>query len=314
MKSNFKDNFINLPILITGHVNPDGDAIGSALALKLLLDSMQIDSTVSFDITGDLPSNLNHLPYDLITTPQVDSFDTVFVFDCGNSSRLGDLEEIVLNSSKVVVVDHHIDPTFGDIQIIDPKAASTTQVLYRIFKEEELPISKEIADCLMTGLITDTGRFQYSNTNAEVFAIASDLMDRGSQLSLISENIYGSIELNALKLQSEIINRLILDTDLKFIYSVVYQEDYEKFNTTPAETDSLIDVVRLAKESEIALLLKEQIDGSFKGSLRSRTEFNVQQLASFFNGGGHKAASGFSSVSTVDDIILNIKNEIRKQI
>ncbi|MDC3231206.1 bifunctional oligoribonuclease/PAP phosphatase NrnA [Acidimicrobiia bacterium] len=314
MKSNFKENFINLPILITGHVNPDGDAIGSALALKLLLDSMQIDSTVSFDITGDLPSNLNHLPYDLITTPQVDSFDTVFVFDCGNSSRLGDLEEIVLNSSKVVVVDHHIDPTFGDIQIIDPKAASTTQVLYRIFKEEELPISKEIADCLMTGLITDTGRFQYSNTNAEVFAIASDLMDRGSQLSLISENIYGSIELNALKLQSEIINRLILDTDLKFIYSVVYQEDYEKFNTTPAETDSLIDVVRLAKESEIALLLKEQIDGSFKGSLRSRTEFNVQQLASFFNGGGHKAASGFSSDSTVDDIILNIKNEIRKQI
>ena len=314
MKSNFKDNFINLPILITGHVNPDGDAIGSALALKLLLDSMQIDSTVSFDITGDLPSNLNHLPYDLITTPQVDSFDTVFVFDCGNSSRLGDVEEIVLNSSKVVVVDHHIDPTFGDIQIIDPKAASTTQVLYRIFKEEALPISKEIADCLMTGLITDTGRFQYSNTNAEVFAIASDLMDRGSQLSLISENIYGSIELNALKLQSEIINRLILDTDLKFIYSVVYQEDYEKFNTTPAETDSLIDVVRLAKESEIALLLKEQIDGSFKGSLRSRTEFNVQQLASFFNGGGHKAASGFSSDSTVDDIILNIKNEIRKQI
>ena len=314
MKSKFKDNFINLPILITGHVNPDGDAIGSALALKLLLDSMQIDSTVSFDITGDLPSNLNHLPYDLITTPQVDSFDTVFVFDCGNSSRLGDLEEIVLNSSKVVVVDHHIDPTFGDIQIIDPKAASTTQVLYRIFKEEELPISKEIADCLMTGLITDTGRFQYSNTNAEVFAIASDLMDRGSQLSLISENIYGSIELNALKLQSEIINRLILDTDLKFIYSVVYQEDYEKFNTTPAETDSLIDVVRLAKESEIALLLKEQIDGSFKGSLRSRTEFNVQQLASFFNGGGHEAASGFSSDSTVDDIILNIKNEIRKQI
>ena len=184
MKNNFKDNFTNLPILITGHVNPDGDAIGSALALKLLLDSMNIDSTVSFDFTGDLPSNLNHLPYNLITTPQVDSFDTVFVFDCGNSSRLGDLEELVLNSSKVVVVDHHIDPTFGDVQIIDPKAASTTQVLYRIFKEEELPISKEIADCLMTGLITDTGRFQYSNTNAEVFAIASDLMDRGSQLSL----------------------------------------------------------------------------------------------------------------------------------
>ena len=314
MRNNFKDNFNNAPIMITGHINPDGDAIGSALALKLLLDSMDIVSTVAFDITGNLPSNLNHLPYNLITTPTEESYKTVFVFDCGNSSRLGKLEPIVLNSEKVVVVDHHIDPTFGDLQIIDPKAASTTQVLYRVFKEEGLIISKDMADCLMTGLITDTGRFQYSNTDEEVFTIAADLMSLGSNLSMISEKIYGSIELNALKLQSSIIDRLELDEELKFIYSIVYQDDYQKFNTTPEETDSLIDVVRLAKESEIALLLKEQIDGTFKGSLRSRTQFNVQQVAAFFEGGGHKAASGFSSNLSIDEIIHNIKNEIRKQI
>ena len=314
MRNNFKDNFNNGPIMITGHINPDGDAIGSALALKLLLDSMDIVSTVAFDITGNLPSNLNHLPYNLITTPTEESYKTVFVFDCGNSSRLGKLEPIVLNSEKVVVVDHHIDPTFGDLQIIDPKAASTTQVLYRVFKEEGLIISKDMADCLMTGLITDTGRFQYSNTDEEVFTIAADLMSLGSNLSMISEKIYGSIELNALKLQSSIIDRLELDEELKFIYSIVYQDDYQKFNTTPEETDSLIDVVRLAKESEIALLLKEQIDGTFKGSLRSRTQFNVQQVAAFFEGGGHKAASGFSSNLSIDEIIHNIKNEIRKQI
>ena len=314
MKNNFKDNFNNAPIMITGHINPDGDAIGSALALKLLLDSMDIVSTVAFDITGNLPSNLNHLPYNLITTPTEESYKTVFVFDCGNSSRLGKLEPIVLNSEKVVVVDHHIDPTFGDLQIIDPKAASTTQVLYRVFKEEGLIISKDMADCLMTGLITDTGRFQYSNTDEEVFTIAADLMSLGSNLSMISEKIYGSIELNALKLQSAIIDRLELDEELKFIYSIVYQEDYKKFNTTPEETDSLIDVVRLAKESEIALLLKEQVDGTYKGSLRSRTQFNVQQLAAFFEGGGHKAASGFSSNLSIDEIINNVKNEIRKQI
>ena len=314
MNNNFKDHFYETPILITGHINPDGDAIGSALALKLLLTSMNIEATVSFDITGDLPSNLDHLPYKLITTPTEKRYKTVFVFDCGNSSRLGSLEELVLNSDKVVVVDHHIDPTFGDLQMIDPKAASTTQVLYRILKDEELEISKEIADCLMTGLITDTGRFQYSNTDAEVFTIASDLMSLGANLSLISEKIYGSIELNALKLQSAVIDRLELDQDLRFIYSIVYQDDYKKFNTTSSETDSLIDVVRLAKESNIALLLKEQNDGTFKGSLRSRTDFNVQQLASFFDGGGHKAASGFSTNLSIDEIIKNVKNEIRKQI
>ena len=314
MNNNFKDHLYETPILITGHINPDGDAIGSALALKLLLTSMNIEATVSFDITGDLPSNLDHLPYKLITTPTEKRYKTVFVFDCGNSSRLGSLEELVLNSDKVVVVDHHIDPTFGDLQMIDPNAASTTQVLYRILKDEELEISKEIADCLMTGLITDTGRFQYSNTDAEVFTIAADLMSLGANLSLISEKIYGSIELNALKLQSAVIDRLELDQDLMFIYSIVYQDDYKKFNTTSSETDSLIDVVRLAKESNIALLLKEQNDGSFKGSLRSRTDFNVQQLASFFDGGGHKAASGFSTNLSIDEIIKNVKNEIRKQI
>ena len=314
MNNNFKDHLYETPILITGHINPDGDAIGSALALKLLLTSMNIEATVSFDITGELPSNLDHLPYKLITTPSEKKYKTVFVFDCGNSSRLGSLEELVLNSEKVVVVDHHIDPTFGDLQMIDPKAASTTQVLYRIFKDEDFEISKEIADCLMTGLITDTGRFQYSNTDAEVFTIAADLMSLGANLSLISEKIYGSIELNALKLQSAVIDRLELDQDLRFIYSIVYQDDYKKFNTTSSETDSLIDVVRLAKESNIALLLKEQNDGSFKGSLRSRTDFNVQQLASFFDGGGHKAASGFSTNLSIDEIIKNVKNEIRKQI
>ena len=314
MKNSFKDNFNNSPILITGHINPDGDAIGSALALKLLLDSMDVVSTVAFDITGNLPSNLNHLPYELITTATEESYKTVFVFDCGNPSRLGKLEPLVLNSDKVVVVDHHIDPTFGDLQIIDSKAASTTQVLYRVFKDEGLIITKDIADCLMTGLITDTGRFQYSNTDEEVFTIAADLMSLGSNLSMISEKIYGSIEINALKLQSAIIDRLEINKELKFIYSIVYQEDYKKFNTTPEETDSLIDVVRLAKESEIALLLKEQVDGTYKGSLRSRTQFNVQQLAAFFEGGGHKAASGFSSNLSIDEIINNVKNEIRKQI
>ena len=164
---------------------------------------------------------------------------------------------------------------------------------------------------LLTGLIKYNGFFQYPNTTSEVFNIASELLKIGADLALISENIYGSIEFNALKLQSEIINRIVLENDIQFTYSIVYQDDYKKYKIDPEETDFLIDVVRLVKDANIALLLKEQSDGSYKGSLRSRNNFNVQALASIFDGGGHKAASGFSSTLSEKEIIEKIKNAIK---
>ena len=252
------------PILITGHINPDGDALGASFCLKILFDKEDIEADINFDIQNKLPSNLDHLPYHLITNNMKDSYETVFVFDCGNPSRLGKYEEVILKASNIIVIDHHIDPTFGTVQIVDSEAASTTQVLYRQLIEEGYAIDKAMANCLLTGLITDTGRFQYPNTTSEVFNIASELLKIGADLALISENIYGSIEFNALKLQSEIINRIVLEKEIQFTYSIVYQEDYKKYNIDPEETDFLIDVVRLVKDANIALLLKEQSDGSFK--------------------------------------------------
>ena len=302
------------PIFITGHVNPDGDALGASFCLKILLNKENIEADINFDILNKLPSNLDHLPYELITKKLQSSYETVFVFDCGNPGRLGRYEDIVLKAKNIIVIDHHINPTFGSLQIVDSDAASTTQVLYRQLLKEKYEIDKDMADCLLTGLITDTGRFQYPNTTIEVFNIASELLKKGADISSISENIYGSIEFNALKLQSEIINRIIFDEDIKFTYSTIYQKDYKKYNIDAEETDFLIDVVRLVRGADIALLLKEQVDGTFKGSLRSRNNFNVQELSAIFNGGGHKAASGFSSTSSEEDIIKIIKNEIRTKL
>ena len=237
----------------------------------------------------------------------------MFVFDCGNSQRLGVLENIALNSKNIVVVDHHIDPSFGDIQVIDPTAASTTQVLYREIISSDIEIDKNIANCLMTGLITDTGRFQYSNTDYEVFQIASKLMVSGAELTSISDNIYGSIPMNAIKLQSEVLNRIELFDDEELVISYVLHEDYKKYNIESSEIDFLIDSIRLVKESKVALLLKEQEDKSFKGSLRSRTNLDVQQIASLFGGGGHKAASGFSTTLSMEEITTKVKNAIRSQ-
>ena len=311
MNDKISNYFDKGPIFITGHINPDGDALGASFCLKLLLDNENIDADIDFDIATSLPTNLDHLPYELITKNIKTSYETVFIFDCGNPSRLGKYEDIVLKANNIIVIDHHIDPTFGTLQIVDPNAASTTQVLFRQLVKEKYVINKAMADCLLTGLITDTGRFQYPNTTTEVFTIASELLSNGADLSSISENIYGSIEFNALKLQSEIINRIEFEKDIQFTYSTIYQNDYKKYNISPEETDFMIDVVRLVKGANIALLLKEQVDGSFKGSLRSRNNFNVQEIASIFNGGGHKAASGFSSELSEQEIIEKIKNAIR---
>jgi len=311
MNDKISNYFDKGPIFITGHINPDGDALGASFCLKLLLDNENIDADIDFDIATSLPTNLDHLPYELITKNIKSSYETVFIFDCGNPSRLGKYEDIVLKANNIIVIDHHIDPTFGTLQIVDPNAASTTQVLFRQLVKEKYVINKTMADCLLTGLITDTGRFQYPNTTTEVFTIASELLSNGADLSSISENIYGSIEFNALKLQSEIINRIEFEKDIQFTYSTIYQNDYKKYNISPEETDFMIDVVRLVKGANITLLLKEQVDGSFKGSLRSRNNFNVQEIASIFNGGGHKAASGFSSELSEQEIIEKIKNEIR---
>jgi len=312
--TNLISNIKNKSILITGHINPDGDALGSALAFALLLKKEKISVDVAFDIKSALPSNLNHLPFELISDNTKEMYDVVYVFDCGNSSRLGNIEKIVLNSKHIVVVDHHINPTFGDLQIIDSKAASTTQVLFREIKKLNLDIDSTVATCLMTGLITDTGRFQYSNTNSEVFQMAAELMNYGANLTLISENIYGTLELNAMKLQSEIISRIEVFEVEKLVVSYVLQSDYRKFKIQEQETDFLIDTIRLVKSSEVALLLKEQNDGAFKGSLRSRNSIDVQKIASSFDGGGHKAASGFSTKLDIKSCINKIRNEIQRQI
>jgi phosphoesterase RecJ-like protein len=138
-------------------------------------------------------------------------------------------------------------------------------------------------------------------------------MQNGAELTFISDNIYSSIPMNAVKLQSEVLNRISLFEKEELVVSYILQEDYENYNIESSETDFLIDSIRLVKEAKVALLLKEQEDRSFKGSLRSRTDLDVQQIASLFGGGGHKAASGFSTSLSMEEIITKVKNAIRSQ-
>jgi len=304
-------------ILITGHVNPDGDALGSGLALKLIFNELGYTSIIAYDFPEKISDELSFLPIDQLFDYKSNSFITPFdvaiVFDCGDAKRLGTLENYVNNSSSIYVIDHHLGEKFGTHREVDSTAASTTQVLYRILNREKVKINSEVATCLLTGLITDTGRFQYPNTSEEVFTIASQLLKFGANLSLITESIYGSVHLNALKLQAQIINRIEIIEEVKLSFSYVLQDDYLTYDTLQEDTDFLIDVVRLPKDSNAALLVKEQKDGSYKGSLRSRGKIDVQEIASSFGGGGHKAAAGFSTNLKREDILIKVADGIRLQ-
>ncbi len=302
-------------ILVTGHVNPDGDALGSGLAMKLVLDNLGYFTSISFDYINKISEDLSFLPIEHLTTFDSinENYDLSIVFDCGDPKRLGKLEHKVLESKSIYIIDHHLEQSFGTHFEIDSNAASTTQVLYRMFIKEKLLINPLIATCLLTGLITDTGRFQYSNTSSEVFDIASALLELGADLTLITESIYGSVNSGALQLQAEVIQRLAIISEVKLSYSYVLHEDYTKHKTIPEETDFLIDVVRLPKETNVAILLKEQEDGTYKGSLRSRGGIDVQAVASLFNGGGHKAAAGFNTDLKPDEILDKVSNAIRSQ-
>ena len=304
-------------ILITGHVNPDGDALGSGLALKLVFNDLGYSSTIAYDFPVKISDELSFLPISNLSSYDskylANVFDVAIVFDCGDSKRLGSLENLVNNSKSIYVIDHHLGQEFGTHQEVDSNAASTTQVLYRILYREKIEINPVVATCLLTGLITDTGRFQYPNTTEEVFDIASQLLKLGANLPLITESIYGSVNHNALKLQAEIITRIVLIKEFNLSFSYVLNDDYVKYNTKQEDTDFLIDVVRLPKESNVALLLKEQKDGIYKGSLRSRGEIDVQAIASSLGGGGHKAAAGFSTNLKREDILIKVTDAIRLQ-
>lgn len=296
-------------VAISCHQGPDGDALGSALGFGLAAQGAGKDVSVSFSEPFVVPDNLAFLPSDLLVEP--DEFpaepEVMVVFDTADQSRLGSLVPISKAAGTLIVIDHHItNAGFGDINLIDPEAGASALIACRLLDRLGWPMSAEIATCLYVGLVTDTGRFQYSNTSPELLRTAADLVEAGADPAMIGRQIYESVPFGFLSVAAAVTGRAVLEPDKDFVWSILYDEDLVRAGLDPSAVPGLIDEIRIVREAETACLVKD-VEGPVEVSLRSRTHVDVGAIASAAGGGGHARAAGFTFDGSVDEAVALVR-------
>lgn len=285
-------------ILIISHRKPDADTLGSAISLKFWLIKMEKEADLA---CIDKPSSaFDFLPLIKQFNTEFDlfSYDLLIFVDVGASYMTNFhlvYPELFNNRDKIINIDHHAsNDRFGFINLIDPAAASTTLMLYRFFKYLDFEISGDIATCLLAGLYGDTGSFKHGNTSAEVLSAASDLINHGAQIGLITSSMFKSTKISTLRLWGKVFENIRL-TDDKVVIGVVKEQDFKRTNTSADQLSGVIDYLNMVPGSRFAILLSEDNRGNVKGSLRTRSEsLDLSRIAATFGGGGHARASGFT--------------------
>jgi len=295
------------------HVGPDGDALGSMLGLALAMAARGKTVTASFGSPYVIPPSLSFLPADLLVPPDQfpDSPELMILLDTGSLERVGELARNAESAATTLVIDHHVTNSgFGDIALVDPGAAATGELVYEILGELGWELTPDIALCLLTALITDTGRFQYSNTTPRTLEIAADLVAAGAEPNVIGRHVYEEAPFGYLKAAAAALARARLDPELRVVSTYLTSDDIEGAGITWDDTENLIDLLRLAVEADTAVLAKAYPDKRVKVSLRSRGDTDVGALAAGLGGGGHRLAAGFTAEGDVDDVIGKVLESI----
>ncbi|MFV2000636.1 MAG: bifunctional oligoribonuclease/PAP phosphatase NrnA [Acidimicrobiia bacterium] len=298
---------------VVGHVGPDGDALGSMIGLSVAARAAGIEACASFAEPFVVPDEMSYLDTSTLVAPSVfpKDLDVGVVVDTSVPERVGSLVGALNKAQRLVVIDHHIsDGAWGDHVLIDRSAAATTELIYEIINELGWKLTDSVATALYTGIVTDTGRFQYSSTSPRTHAIAADLIRHGVKPDVIGQKLFEEASFGYYHVVSAVVGRAVLDEKHEFVWSVLMPQDLETAGIESYETDGLIDLVRMARGTEVACLLKVKKPGLVKGSLRSRGRVDVAALASNFGGGGHHNAAGFTSSEDPEVIIAKITTQL----
>jgi phosphoesterase RecJ-like protein len=298
---------------VVGHVGPDGDALGSMVALALAATENGKTGFASFAEPFVVPEEMSYLETSVLVAPSAfpTDLDLAVAVDTSVRHRVGSLAGAMEQATTLAVIDHHIsDGSWGDVVAIDPAAAATTELVYRILKQLDWAISQPVATALYTGLVTDTGRFQYSSTSPQTHEIAADLLACGVEPDVIGQKLFEETPFGYYAVAAAVLKRSIMDVDHEFVWSMLTMDDLEDAGVAYHEVDGLIDLVRMARGTQVACLLKEAKPGVIKGSLRSRGIVDVSAIAGTFGGGGHHNASGFTSSDSPADIVEQIVSQL----
>lgn len=300
-------------IALACHVGPDGDALGSMLGLAIAASNAGKDVVAGFGSPFVIPASLSFLPTRLLVPPGEfpESPELMVVLDAGSAERLGELGSHASKAGTVVVIDHHVtNEGFGHVSVVDPTAAATGEIVFAILRELDWKITPEVAMCLHTALVTDTGRFSYANTTPETLRIAAELVEAGAEPSVVGRHVYEEEPFGYLKAVAMAMDRAVLDPDLAVVSTWITHEDLDKAGIEWSDTENLIDLLRLASEADTAVLAKGHKDGRVKVSLRSRGDTDVGGLAAAMGGGGHRLAAGFTVEDDIETVIERVLSSI----
>lgn len=296
-------------IAISGHTNPDGDALGSALGLGLSLRARYPEKRIDFLLADDapVPRVYRFLSGSEEMVPARDFTECPDLFisvDVPTLERLNDASFVAQRSMKILTIDHHpAREEFADAVVRVPSAAAVGVLIEEFLEAAGIPVAPEVATCLLTGIVTDTGRFQYQNADPAAFACASRLVDAGAEPARIALEVYQSQRIQYLQLESIVMGRIRTISGGRVAYSYAYASDLEVCDVSSDECDGLVDVVRSVGGTEVCLFLKEVEPGVIRGNLRSKCAIDISPIARAFNGGGHAAASGFTFKGSIDQAI-----------
>jgi bifunctional oligoribonuclease and PAP phosphatase NrnA len=294
--------------LLTTHEGPDGDALGSLLAMHHLLGQLGKDSVMFLTAKEfPLPIEYRFLPLEeVFHEPPADMRDRIVVFlDCGNIDRMP-VDFLANDGHRVVNVDHHHDNTrFGDVNLVDTEASSTAEIVFELARELGVELTREMASALYVGLVTDTGRFMYENTDARSHRIAAELIEAGVDVSDTYRRLYESVPLEKLKLVARALEAIEQPCEgLSITY--ITEADYEETGSGEEMTEGIIDYLRSLDGTRVAAVIRElgsRGRAARKVSLRSQGEVDVSAIARENGGGGHVRAAGFSSDLEKDAIV-----------
>jgi phosphoesterase RecJ-like protein len=279
---------------IVGHVRPDGDCVGSELAIAYALKNE--GKKVTCWNEDPMPDKLKFLdPDKLLARPHRDEeFDCVIATDCASFERLGKCGPAVEKRKVLINIDHHQSNTrYGDLNWISAREASTGELIYKLLRAAGWPITPEIADCLFTAVSTDTGSFQYATTKPLTYHTAGELVQRGANLAKICDEVYQSHPLSRVRLLRHLYSKFRLTHNDKIAYLWLKKKDFARAGADKEESEGLIDHIRDIKPVEIACVFEELEPELTRISLRSKLDHvNVNEIAAHFGGGGHKAAAG----------------------
>ncbi|MDQ4132774.1 MAG: DHH family phosphoesterase [Actinomycetota bacterium] len=297
------------------HVAPDGDALGSMLALHQLARVRGKDSVASWPEPFVVAQHYAFLPgLDLAAPPSrfPTAPDVMITFDCGSLDRLGELAEPARAAGCLIVIDHHAtNDGYGAINVIDSEAAASAVIVRRLLDRLGWALTREAAIGLYTGVVCDTGRFQYDNTTPEVFDLARELAGYDLPIASMTRQLFEEHRLAYLRLVADALKRAEFDADRRLVATWLTSDDLARHGVGLEETEGLIDIVRRTSEADVSCVLKELPEGGTKVSLRAVNDTDVGAIATEFGGGGHRAAAGFNSDRPVAEVLDAIREALR---